>query len=77
MEKQRGDKVVKRMIDYILYGKHIESSSSSSSETNTVVTSLECTHTLSIPQDECITKEYLPCMRHPSDHMSIGAKFIM
>eukprot|EP00594_Rhizosolenia_setigera_P008636 CAMPEP_0178967624 /NCGR_PEP_ID=MMETSP0789-20121207/17717_1 /TAXON_ID=3005 /ORGANISM="Rhizosolenia setigera, Strain CCMP 1694" /LENGTH=520 /DNA_ID=CAMNT_0020653293 /DNA_START=212 /DNA_END=1773 /DNA_ORIENTATION=+ len=38
---------------------------------------VKCTHTLSIPSEDEIGENLLPSLRHPSDHISIAAKFLI
>ena len=60
--KTRGDKTVRRIIDYIFH---------------TNAKGFECSKTLSIPDNEEIESSKLPGFRFPSDHMSIGAEFVI
>lgn len=38
---------------------------------------VKCTHTLSVPSEDEIGENLLPSLRHPSDHISIAAKFLI
>lgn len=57
--KTRKDGTTRRVIDYIFYGGH----------------GLECTHYLSVPEDDEVEEDRLPGFRYPSDHLLIGAAF--
>jgi nocturnin len=58
--KIRGDKIQKRVIDYIFYKD---------------VKGIECSHILSIPNQEELEESRLPGLKYPSDHLAIGARF--
>jgi mRNA deadenylase 3'-5' endonuclease subunit Ccr4 len=55
--KRRGDLEVKHFIDYILYDRR----------------SFRATSILSAPKDEDLLDTRLPCLKYPSDHLSIAA----
>ena len=69
--KSRGEKTVKRVIDYIFHNCRPAASEMS----NNVATGMYCTHTLSIPADDDIESSLLPGFRYPSDHLMIAARF--
>ncbi len=76
--KTRGDKTVRRIIDYIFHNSNSNNGSLRSKSTSTSTSNdmgFRCTQVLSIPKDDEIEVEKLPGLRYPSDHMSIGARF--
>jgi mRNA deadenylase, exonuclease subunit and related nucleases len=58
--KIRGDKIQKRVIDYIFFNS---------------ASGIECSHILSIPKQDQLEESRLPGLKYPSDHLAIGAKF--
>jgi len=60
--KTRGSNTVRRIIDYIFY-------------TKSSLPGMRCTHILSTLKNDEMEETKLPGFRHPSDHISIGAKF--
>lgn len=60
--KIRGEKVQKRVIDYIFYK-------------STTTSGMECCQLLSIPHPDEMEESKLPGLKYPSDHLAIGAVF--
>jgi len=65
--KTRGDKTVKRVIDYIFHNCQVPSACGPAG--------MRCTHTLSVPPEQDMETTFLPGFRNPSDHLMIAAKF--
>ena len=76
--KTRGDKTVKRVIDYIFHNCQVPSAPASTFSDRLLdcgPSGMRCTHTLSVPPKQVMESTFLPGFRNPSDHLMIAAKF--